>query len=162
MYAKQADCMLIIAPKSRHANMDVLADKESYKSRVWTRAEQFAHFCQHGMENIYLVEYTEKLQPVNDEWMNSVCYVFEGEMTCCRKAHNSGATPCDRESLVLPLLGLYSELFHKACLGTTSKLEQDALLFIDADKNRMFPADYSYCTGEGKAECRTLFGDLIA
>merc|ERR1719486_1896192 len=161
MYAKQAEAMLIIAPPSRHQNTGEEANKITYKSRVWTRAEQFAHFCQHGMGDIYLVEGQEKIEVVDQDWMKSVGHVFEGQMTCCRLDHNNGCTPCDKESLVLPLVGLYYELHQKEKKGILTATEETALKFIQEDKDRMFPTHHEYAMGKGKTDMKTLFGDLI-
>eukprot|EP00746_Dinoflagellata_sp_MGD_P136290 gnl/MRDRNA2_/MRDRNA2_70247_c0_seq3.p1 gnl/MRDRNA2_/MRDRNA2_70247_c0~~gnl/MRDRNA2_/MRDRNA2_70247_c0_seq3.p1 ORF type:complete len:433 (+),score=58.36 gnl/MRDRNA2_/MRDRNA2_70247_c0_seq3:68-1300(+) len=160
-YAKHADSMLIIAPTSRHANTGEIADEKSYKSRVWTRAEQFAHFCQHGMKDIYVMSSINDIQQIDEKWLKSVIHVFEGQMTCCRLDHNSGSSRCDKESLVMPMVGLYSEICSKKCRSTLSQVERDALVHIEADKDRMFPAKFEYSTSTDKSETRTLFGDLI-
>ena len=38
--------------------------------------------------------------------------VFHGDMSCCKMGHNNGTTPCDREKLVKPILGLLVELYR--------------------------------------------------
>ena len=37
--------------------------------------------------------------------------VFGGDLTCCRLGHPN-AEPCDREALMLPMLGLFCELYR--------------------------------------------------
>ena len=39
--------------------------------------------------------------------------VFSGELSCCRHGHPDAQT-CDREELVLPMLGLFIEIYRVA------------------------------------------------
>lgn len=59
----------------------------------------------------YLI--VDEFSPVPNGWMDDVAALFEGEMTCCSRGHLDGA-PCDRESLVLPMLGMYFDIRIKA------------------------------------------------
>eukprot|EP00746_Dinoflagellata_sp_MGD_P154400 gnl/MRDRNA2_/MRDRNA2_84785_c0_seq1.p1 gnl/MRDRNA2_/MRDRNA2_84785_c0~~gnl/MRDRNA2_/MRDRNA2_84785_c0_seq1.p1 ORF type:complete len:802 (-),score=151.33 gnl/MRDRNA2_/MRDRNA2_84785_c0_seq1:26-2143(-) len=160
-FVKHATSLIIVTPPSKHEDTGEVAGAESYKQRAWTRAEQFAYFCEKGMQDIYHVEDTQTLKHISEDWMKSVSFVFEGNMTCCRLNHHNGTTPCDKESLVLPLVGLYHELCMKEQDGKLSAQEKHALSFIKADEARTFPAKYSYNTGHGDPVMRTLFGDLI-
>ena len=36
--------------------------------------------------------------------------VFAGELSCCRRGHPDAA-PCDKELLMLPMLGIYAEIY---------------------------------------------------
>jgi len=83
--------------------------------------------------------------------------VFQGQLTCCRLQHNGGTQPCDREELMLPMLGLYGEIYARRTQPTT-KLIHDA---IDAHLDRIYPSTFEYEVGGGKVT-RVLFGDLIA
>jgi hypothetical protein len=47
-----------------------------------------------------------------DSFLESL-HVFDGELTCCRFEHK-GMEACDRQSLVVPILGLYGELIRAA------------------------------------------------
>ena len=49
---------------------------------------------------------TENFGEVPKGWMADVAPLFEGDMTCCTRKHQGGG-PCDKESLVLPMLGMY-------------------------------------------------------
>ena len=46
------------------------------------------------------------------EWIAEAFFIFEGEMTCCRQCH-PGGRPCDKESLVAPLLGMWYDLYER-------------------------------------------------
>ena len=66
----------------------------------------------------------EGCSPMRKGWFNDALFVFAGEATCCRLGHKNGmASRCDRESLVLPVLGLYGELYasSRAGSGSTSR-----------------------------------------
>merc|ERR1711957_310721 len=55
----------------------------------------------------------DRLEPLSERWMHDVVRVFEAELICCRLLHTNQAI-CDREGLVLPLLGLWSRLCAEA------------------------------------------------
>merc|ERR1719188_44759 len=64
--------------------------------------------CSSGLENFFVLS-TEggELQRVTEEWLPSLSMsVFEGAFSCCQQGHKCGV--CDKESLVEPVLGLYS------------------------------------------------------
>ena len=46
-----------------------------------------------------------------DEILLEALDVFNGDLTCCRLKHPHG-DPCDREELMLPMLGLFAELYR--------------------------------------------------
>ena len=81
--------------------------------------------------------------------------VFDGELTCCRLGHPDGMA-CDREGLVMPMLGLYAQLFQDR------ESEQGKLVFnvIDGKQGTLFPADFTFVEGGVKTR-RRLFGDLV-
>ncbi len=81
-------------------------------------------------------------------------------MTCCRLGHASGA-PCDREALILPMLGLYAELYRDR-RGASA----EAYALIEDKKDKLYPRTFAYrCRGTDGAAPTTeelpLFGDLI-
>lgn len=57
-----------------------------------------------------------EFSPVKSDFFLESLHVFNGELTCCRFEHK-GMESCDRQSLVLPILGLYGELFRAANEG---------------------------------------------
>ena len=64
----------------------------------------------------------EGCSPMRKGWFNDALFVFAGEATCCRLGHKHGmASRCDRESLVLPVLGLYGELYASSRAGSGSR-----------------------------------------
>ena len=97
-YASQADAMIIVAPDSQH-HKKILANLQTYKCRVWTRAEQVSFFTKSGASKMFII--TENFGEVPEGWMADVAALFEGDMTCCTRKHQGGG-PCDKESLVLP------------------------------------------------------------
>jgi hypothetical protein len=150
--------MVIIAPDSQHENTKALAGVSTYKNRVWTRAEVLAHYCHSGVETMYLQTSTD-FSSVPDNWMESICCVFEGDMTCCR-LHHSKCAKCDRESLVLPLLGLYFSAYVEGKSADADDRNAQVWKLISTYKDRMFPRTYQYVTKHGVEE-RELFGDTL-
>jgi len=165
-YAGLASCLVIIAPNSTHVQLQEPRDSLTYKKRVWTRAEQLAHYCQKGMKTMFL--YTGgDLESINLNWIEEVSRVFEGEMTCCRRGHPDGVS-CDKESLIPTLLGLYFDMYMKRKDNnendSNGKSEEQLELvtgLIEKQKDRMFPEMFQYAREDGGVEMRTLFGDLI-
>ena len=53
------------------------------------------------------------LQPLapSEAVLTEALDVFGGELTCCRLGHPNGAV-CDKEHLMLPMLGLYGEIYR--------------------------------------------------
>jgi len=165
VYAGLSDYLLIIAPPSMHEATKTVADHETYKSRVWCRAEQLAHFCKTGMDTMYLCRSEEGfLEPLSKDWIGTVCRVFDGEMTCCRLLHkregDGGLMRCDRESLVSTLLGLYFEVYTSTANGDGSEAKLEMQKLIAAEKVKIFPSTFPYPTEKG-TEHRELFGDMI-
>lgn len=163
VYAGLSDYLLIIAPPSVHDNTKQIADADSYKSRVWCRAEQLAHFCKSGMSTMFLCTSQDgHLEPLSADWITAVVRVFDGEMTCCRLLHELNGTmmKCDKESLVSTLLGLYFEVYTSLVIGEGSEAKIGMQNLITTEKDRIFPANFSYVTKKG-TEQRELFGDMI-
>ena len=114
------------------------------------------------------------------DWFNDALFVFNGEATCCRLNHPM-QLQCDREALVLPILGLFGELYA----GKESSVEKKKLWeVIETQKHLMFPSQFSFVFGQEKSgkgkdqgegmgegenkdkggtqsETRDLFGELI-
>lgn len=69
-------------------------------------------WARNGTEGMF-VSTNQGLRPLaaNDAILLEALDVFHGELTCCRRGHPN-ADPCDLEALVLPMLGLYAEIFR--------------------------------------------------
>ena len=85
---------------------------------------------------------------------------MNGEFTCCRLGHPRGE-PCDREALMLPLLGLYADIYAER-----HGKHAEAYAFIEPLKHRLFPETFEYVhkglDGVETTTTQVLFGDLIA
>jgi len=82
--------------------------------------------------------------------------VFGGELTCCRLGHPNGSR-CDKEELMLPMLGLYQDILSKADT-TTVKPIFDAIFDVVDD---IYPRTFEYVDEHGVTSTKPLFGDLI-
>lgn len=132
-YAGMATYLVIVSPDSIHKELKTVANVLSYKERVWCRAEQLAFYCFNGRARMFLA-LLERLEKVPDNWMDDVACVFNGSMTCCSQKHKGGA-PCDRQSLVAPLMGMYFDLYtkHKAYLTDAAEKTPGRRGSIDVD-----------------------------
>ena len=97
---------------------------------------------------------------VSDEILHEALDVMNGEFTCCRLGHPN-EDPCDREELMLPLLGLYADIYRER-----HGKHAEAYAFIEPIKDRLFPATFKYThrspEGVETTTTQVLFGDLIA
>ena len=168
VYASAVTALIIIAPDSVHEQTKEKAGLESYKSRVWTRVEQVSHCSAHGIASMFvevrLVGGAGGLQQVTREWIGTVVCIFEAGLTCCRLKHRT-QDKCDRESLVLPLLGLWYQVLSDHRMGKTGTASLHAI--IEAKKDRVFPASYKFekvldDNVTSQTEEVELFGDMIA
>lgn len=119
LYANSAHAFVIAAPEATHSDTGARVSSASYQMRTWCRAEQFCYAVRHGMSNMWLAtsQHSAPL-PVDEEWLYDGLLVFEGQLTCCELLHCANGVQravCDRQSLVLPILGLWAELFSLQC-----------------------------------------------
>merc|ERR1719276_756375 len=115
VYASNVAAFVVVAPEVQHRDLHEMCDKESYQRRAWCRAEQLAHLLAVGSKNMYLAQEDELTSLTSIEgWFKDSIYVFQGDLTCCRRGHNGCATgSCDKELLVTPMLGLWAQLCQK-------------------------------------------------
>ena len=109
------------------------------------------------------VEAPGGLRQVTREWIGTVVCIFDANLTCCRLKHQNQDS-CDRESLVLPLLGLWSQVLSDHRTGKTGTASLHAI--IEPQKDRVFPASYAFeqildGNDTSRTEEHELFGDMI-
>mmetsp|Transcript_29112 Transcript_29112/g.58129 ORF Transcript_29112/g.58129 Transcript_29112/m.58129 type:complete len:1070 (-) Transcript_29112:185-3394(-) len=169
-YASSATYFIIVAPDTPHADLDDTCDLDTYQRRMWCRAEQVCHSMRNGTSGMYLaVRKDNALIPVISDFFRESLRVFEGELTCCRLEHK-GTSACDRQSLVIPLLGLYGELYRAAKDGIKGG-NAEALSSVEAflkeieeHQESVFPRTFQRVTwrkNKRYTEEVVLFGDLI-
>jgi len=165
-YASSASIFVIVAPSCGHADLDVPCDVDTYQRRMWCRAEQVCHSLRNGTDKMHLAT-DDGLVPIDAEWFHSALHVFDGELTCCRLEHR-GMAACDRQSLVIPILGLYGELYRASVQETedenVSAAVSEFLDQIDKKQEAIFPRQFervSWRKDKKVRETVLLFGDLI-
>ncbi|CAJ1441179.1 unnamed protein product [Effrenium voratum] len=178
VYAAKVSTFVVVAPKVDHCNLEgVICDEESYKMRAWCRAEQLSHLLAQAGDNMFLAKKNETsgvpdIIRLNDnkEWLEQSIEVFKGQLTCCRRKHE-GMDMCDRERLVVPMLGLWAQLCRTVQnSATTSQGPKEAERpFADLQEihehlcgriKEVFPETFTYETEAGSEE-RSLFGKLV-
>jgi len=180
VYAAKVSAFIVVAPKVNHKDLEgVLCNEDSYKKRAWCRAEQLSHLLAQAGDNMYLAKQKEPGQSMpgflrlNDDaaWLEQSIEVFKGELTCCRRKH-VGMDMCDRERLVVPMLGLWAQLCRTVrgqALENEDMSEDDKRPFADLKEihkhlseriGEVFPATFTYEFEDGTEE-RTLFGKLV-
>eukprot|EP00929_Paragymnodinium_shiwhaense_P036221 TRINITY_DN19440_c0_g1_i5.p1 TRINITY_DN19440_c0_g1~~TRINITY_DN19440_c0_g1_i5.p1 ORF type:complete len:1252 (+),score=132.38 TRINITY_DN19440_c0_g1_i5:104-3859(+) len=158
-YASSADVLVAICPAARHEQTAEEVGIASYKSRVWCRVEQIAHCCCNGFQNMaYSVE-PGKLVAIDEEWIRSIMYIFEGQTTCCRLKH-VGFQQCDQELLVPTMLAMYSRMLHNV-LESEEEDVQPLCRMMESDRDRVFPHNFTFVTENDRRVQRQLFGPLM-
>jgi hypothetical protein len=109
--------------------------------------------------NYFLWSGSRGLKPLTgesgDEILLEALDVFNGDLTCCRLKHPHG-DPCDREELMLPMLGLFAELYRGR--ETTTR---DAYALVEPLVDRLYPRTFTYRRDGHADEEHPLFGDLV-
>lgn len=169
-YASSATYFIIVAPDTKHADLDDNCDLTTYQLRMWCRAEQVCHSMRNGTEGMYLaLGGGGELVPVNNDFFQESLRVFDGQLTCCRLEHK-GMSACDRQSLVVPLLGLYGELYRAAVDGVkggNAESLSSVKAFLDEiqkHQDAVFPPTFKrvmWRKNKKVTEEVMLFGDLI-
>lgn len=169
-YASSATYFIIVAPDTKHADLDDKCDLMTYQLRMWCRAEQVCHSMRNGTDGMYLaLGNGNELVPVKSDFFQESLHVFEGQLTCCRLEHK-GMSACDRQSLVVPLLGLYGELYRAAVEGVkggdAASLSSVKAFLDEIEKHQdsVFPPTFQrvmWRKNRKVTEEVMLFGDLI-
>ena len=153
------DFFVIVAPAAKHADTGCLCNAETYRKRSWCRAEVMSCWARNGRGDMWLSS-SDGLRPLDEATLREAIDVAGGDLTCCRLHHARG-DPCDREALVLPMLGLYAEIFRHR----HAPRGREAYEFLAPIKETLFPRtfSYSYHGADGGVESaeETLFGDLL-
>ena len=153
------DFFVIVAPAAKHADTGCLCNAETYRKRSWCRAEVMSCWARNGRGDMWLSS-SDGLRPLDEATLREAIDVAGGDLTCCRLHHARG-DPCDREALVLPMLGLYAEIFRHR----HAPRGREAYEFLAPIKESLFPRtfSYSYHGADGGVESaeETLFGDLL-
>lgn len=97
----------------------VLCDVKTYNRRMWCRAENLCHSMRNGTSHMWVATGTSDAainrQADDEEFLNSNLHVFHGDATM----------EADKLTLVVPILGLYAELYaimiEKSLAATTGE-----------------------------------------
>merc|ERR1712048_518863 len=81
-------------------------------------------------------------------------------MTCCRLKHPNNQ-PCDQQSLVPTLMGLYFDMYYKLVADRLPDKSRPAWDLISNQRDRVFPKKFAYVAESGTITQRKLFGDML-
>ena len=110
-FASCCDLFIVVAPDATHHDTLLKCDSKTFRSRSWCRAEISACWARNGTENMfYATNSGLKLLAPNGALRPEALEVFSGGLTCCGLNHPDGM-PCDKEALMLPMLGLFIEIY---------------------------------------------------
>lgn len=176
-YSSVADAFIAVCPDLEHKETGANVGMESYKHRMWCRAEQACFALKNGCDNMWMC--TEKqrapgdenkhlalnIERMGQEWLEVVLKVFDGNATCCERKH-VGMEVCDRQALVVPLLSLYSEWYSaQDVVNTVNPLRvvnNVSKMFERVEmKQQMFPQTFGFCNADGSITTHDLFANLI-
>jgi len=170
VYASSATYFIVCAPDTHHTDLNDVCDLSTYQRRMWCRAEQVCHSLRNGTGGMFLAKGKPgafEFSPVQSDLFTESLRVFHGELTCCRCEHK-GMEMCDRQSLVVPILGLYGELLRAAHDGFKTGGDVSAvnafLSEVQKHQDDVFPEKFNrvmWRKNKRVVEEVVLFGDLI-
>jgi len=147
VYLSQVDHFVICAPDAIHMDTGKRCNLATYSRRGWCRAEMLAKSCASGLHCVYVVagDHLPCLRKLTKEDFQRLSInVFEGEFR----------VRSDMESLVKPVLGLYSVILRQNAAQNLQSVKTHI-------KDRFFPKFYKV-ERAGKFETRVLFGNLVS
>ena len=161
-YSSLASEFVIVAPPLAHMETLKTCDFATYRRRTWCRAEQLCHLFRNGLDAMWIATSEESVQRLasmrlaesftasadeaatddwkhmsEEDWLSESIRVFQGDLT----------NELDKLSLVMPILGLYAELFAYAT-GVASAGETDTFLvnvlrLCQASRDEIFPKSFT-------------------
>lgn len=158
-YAFLCSAFIVVAPKVMHTDTGVQCDAESYRQRAWCRAEQLACFMNKGIDSMYLADGKGVPTPLTQDWVKLGTDVFHGNLTCCTRKHQ-GMVCCDRERLVMPLLGLFGAAYAQRA-DPVYRPSYELLMSTPDMFPRTFATTYTLPNGKEMLKTKPLFDDLI-
>jgi len=160
-FASCCDYFVVVAPDAVHQQTNSVCDSRSYRKRAWCRAEIMSCWARNGTTDMYFST-NSGLRPLafNDADLVEALDVFGGELTCCRLGHPDGQ-PCDREALMLPMLGLFADIYRDRRGGA-----REAYEVVEPILDKVYPRTFEWVYSPPGAvtaatEVQTLFGDLV-
>lgn len=158
-YASSTSGFIVIAPEGFHENTGAPSNLESYRSRVWTRVEQVAMFAANGLGKMYIAE-GDGLRKFDMDFLKPSLEIFQANMTCCRRKHEH-QDYCDKETVVLPMLGLWFRLLAQQRNVGVTESGKELCEIYSAEIQKYLPARFDYTQVAGPTVSRPLFGNLI-
>ena len=183
IFASLSSIFVIVAPKAVHTDTGALCDFETYRRRMWCRAELFSFYCHRSVEDLY--EAQEKdgqmtLVGVSEAKADDTIFVFEGDCTCCEQNHK-GMDRCDKEVLRDVFVSIYADVLRtniahvsaseSRVRPTAIRKAEEIIKRIKEQKGRIFPkvfkarfevvTDLECDVRVRKTVTTPLFGELI-
>jgi len=170
LYSSLSDIFIIVAPSTKHKDLDMWCDVSTFSADGWCRAHMMAKVGSTELSGIFLcTSLTGELQEVTMETFCQLSiFIFEGDFRCCSKKH-VGCLRCERQFLMSPILGIYANCVQSRAEGfETDKddvLPSMLMSLISSDMERMFPKYFDFVREDPKdmitnVERRELFGPL--
>merc|ERR1712194_497990 len=150
VYAATCDSFVIVAPTCTHHDSGLTCTTVTYNQRGWCRAEMLSKVCGSGIVGMYYFDRMEteenQLEPVTTADLDHLSLrIFEGTFTVAQ----------DAETLVTPVLGLYSLILKQKDKPHMQTIYQH----IVEEKDRFFPKTITY-DNDPSTET-VLFGPLV-
>lgn len=146
MCSSIADVFVIIAPPAVHMDSGRSCNIDTYNLRGWCRAEMLSKVCGTGLKQMFVSTSSDGgMEPMSEAWLDRLDFkVFRGDLTCCCLGH-TGSRVCDKQSLIGPMLGLYSLILRQRHCDSARAV----LRFIDESKAEFFPETFEFLGAEG-------------
>ena len=151
VYAAYCDSFVVVAPTCTHHDSAQTCDTATYNKRGWCMAEMLSKVCGSGIVGMYYFKQTEgednRLVAMSIADLDHLSLrIFEGNFTVAQ----------DAETLVTPVLGLYSLILKQKDEPHMRTIYKH----IVEEKDRFFPKTITY---DNDPDTETqLFGPLVA
>eukprot|EP00929_Paragymnodinium_shiwhaense_P085545 TRINITY_DN45962_c0_g1_i1.p1 TRINITY_DN45962_c0_g1~~TRINITY_DN45962_c0_g1_i1.p1 ORF type:complete len:256 (-),score=25.51 TRINITY_DN45962_c0_g1_i1:361-1128(-) len=117
--------------------------------------------CNNGFQGMYMCTDDSELTSVTLDWLRDVAPIFDGDLTCCQKAH-PGGEQCDREYLVPTALAMYTDMLWKHGEGQLPEDFRRTLWPVFQERrDTIFPKTFWYARRGARGTRRLLFGSMM-
>ena len=110
-YAALAHAFVIVAPPLTHETTQQPCDVHTYNRRMWCRAENLCHSLRNGVEAMWLATGTgaDEISHLADDHGDARAFLESN----LRVMHGECSVHEDKAMLVLPILGLYAQVYAR-------------------------------------------------
>jgi len=156
VYAASCDSFVVVAPTCTHHDSAQTCDTATYNKRGWCRAEMLSKVCGSGIVGMYYFKQTVGTTSSEEDNRLVAMSIADLDHLSLRIFEGNFTVAQDAETLVTPVLGLYSLILRQKDEPHMRTIYKH----IVEEKERFFPKTITY---DNDPDTETqLFGPLVA